>query len=167
MALAITLQVDFKDAKNKSSFTRVRIPTSLSIAQAVEFAQGACQVIADVSTCRVVGASLNFALDLSSATLTNVQNVLADVSTKALFMFNSAISGLKARFNIPTFDEDNLVVVGSDQVDIVDPGVAAFITACEDGYAITSGNMSPTDKRGNDLILNTEARELFVKRKSA
>jgi hypothetical protein len=163
MALAVTMQVDFVDSKNKSSSTKIRIPTGLTIDQFVEFAQDALQLIANINICRITGASLNFGLDLSGATLTNVQNVLADIGSKAKMVYNSAVAGLRAVFNIPTFDEDNLVTAGTDQIDIADTDVAAFLTGIEEGYDLTTGGvMAPVDKRDNDLTTPTVTRSIFV-----
>jgi hypothetical protein len=164
MALAVTIQLDFKDAKNKTSFTRVHVPTGFTIAQYITFAQDLAEAAKAITTGRITGVSVNFGLSLAGATLTNVQNVLADVSSKALFQFTSAIAGLRAKFFIPTFDEDNLVTIGTDDIDVADVGVAAFITAIEDGYALTGGQMTPRDKRGNDLVTNNISRELFSSR---
>jgi hypothetical protein len=165
MAFAVTIQIDFKDAKNKSSNTRIRVPTGFSIAQYTEFAQDVVQLVANISTARIVGASVNFALDLSTAVLTNTVSALADVATKAFIKVNSAVAGFFGKFEIPTFDEDNLVVVGTDQIDTADTNVAAFITGLEEGYDLTTGGvMAPVDKYGNDLTTTTIARELFQKR---
>ena len=161
MALAVTIQIDFKDAKNKPSSTKIRVPTGFSIAQYVEFAQGAAQVIADVSTARIVGVSVNVGLDLSGATLTNVAGVAADVGSKALMIWNSAVAGLKAKFQLPTFDEDTYVVLGTDTIDEAATNMAALITAVETGYTVTSGLIDITDKSGNDIESLSTGRELF------
>jgi len=164
MALAVTLQIDFKDNKNKSSFTRLRIPTGFTIAQMITFAQSAAQAVQNLSKAKVVGASLNVAIDISAELINVASNVLADVSEKALFMFNSVVAGIKARFNIPTFDE-TYVVPGSDQIDNADAPIVLFLTAIETGYALTGGSMAPVNKYGDSLTNHTEARELFVKRR--
>lgn len=168
MALAVAVQIDFKDSKGKTSFTRVHIPTGFTIAQYVSFAQDLAQAAADITSCIITGVSISFGLDLSGATLTNVQSTLASVTSKALMQFKSAVSGFKARFNIPTYDEDNLTVVGTDQVDIAQTPVATFITGCVSGYTLgDASTLAPVDKYGNDLTENDIAREIFTKNVSA
>jgi len=162
MALAVTIQIDFKDAKNKSSNTKIRVPTGFSIAQYGEFAVGMCQLVANINTGRIVGCSINFALDLAPAALTNVVNALADIGSKAFLQLNSAIAGFRAKFKIPTFDEDNLVAAGTDTIDTSNAAVLTLLTGLTSGYAITGGNMSPTDKYGNDLTTLSFARENFM-----
>lgn len=169
MALAVTLFISFKDAKNKPSSLPLRIPTGFTLAQYTEFAEDALQVIANVSIARITGASLNFGLDLSTAALTNVAgNVLANVTSKLMLGYNSAVAGFKALFKIPTYDEDNLTVDGTDQPDVVDVGVAALLAGIEDGYDLTTGGvMAPTDKYGNDLDVSRFQREIHVHRRAA
>lgn len=169
MALAVTLFVSFKDAKNKPSSLPIRIPTGFTLAQYVEFADDALQIIANVSIAKITGASLNFGLDLSAATLTNVAgNVLANVTSKIMLGYNSTVAGFKALFKIPTYDEDNLTVAGTDQPDTADAGIAALLTAIEDGYTLTDLSvMAPTDKYGNSLTDSRFQRELHVHRPAA
>lgn len=159
MALAFTAQIDFVDAKNKASFTRIRIPTGLTIAQYTSFIQDAAQAITDISGCIVTGASLNVALDLAGASLGSAAAAAANIATKAFFKVRSAVSGFFAKMSLPTFDEDNLVVAGSDAIDTADTAVAAYITLVETG----DGTVVPCDKYGNDLTDVDIARELFMK----
>ena len=58
MALALIAQIDFVDAKNKTSFTRVRIPNGFTIAQYTTFTQELAQAVTNISGCRVTGASI-------------------------------------------------------------------------------------------------------------
>lgn len=159
MALAFTAQIDFVDAKNKASFTRIRIPTALTIAQYTSFIQDAAQALTDISGCLVTGASLNVALDLAGASLGAAAAAAANIATKGFFKIKSAVSGFFAKLQIPTFDEDNLVIAGSDQIDLADTAVATFVTLLEDG----DGTVVPCDKYGNALTDVDIARELFMK----
>lgn len=159
MALAFTAQIDFVDAKNKSSFTRIRIPTGLTIAQYTSFIQDAAQALTDISGCIVTGASLNLALDLAGASLGSAAAAAANIATKGFFKIRSAVSGFFGKFSLPTFDEDNLVIAGSDQIDLADTAVATFVTLVETG----DGTVVPCDKYGNDLTDVDIAREIFMK----
>jgi hypothetical protein len=144
MAFALIAQIDFKDAKNKSSFTRIRLPTGLTIAQYTSFVQDAAQAATDISGCIVTGASIgiNFTFTGLGAA------AAADVASKGFFKVRSAVAGFFAKMSIPTFDEDTLVVAGTDQIDTADTAVAAYITLVETG----DGTVAPCDKYGNDLV---------------
>jgi len=156
MALALTAQVNFVDAKNKSSFTRVRVPNGFTIAQYTAFVQDLAQAVANMSGCRVTGGSisLNFTLTGLAATASAV----ADVASKAFVKVRSAVAGFFAKMSIPTFDEDSLVLAGSDEIDTADTAVAAFITLIETG----DGTVVPSDKYGNDLTTTSITREQFM-----
>lgn len=162
MALAVTIQIDFKDAKNKSSNTKVRVPTGFTIAQYVEFAQDFAQLAANISTARIVGVSVNFALDIS-ASLTNVVSNLSNVASKAFLQFQSSVAGLFAKIKVPTFDEDNLVIVGTEDIDTTEVAVDDLITAITGGLAVTGGTIAPCDKYGNDLVDLSFARGIFAR----
>jgi hypothetical protein len=162
MALAVTIQLDFKDAKNKSSSTKVRVPTGNTIAQYVEFAQDFAQLAANISTARIIGVSVNFALDISGG-LSNVISNLSNVASKAFLQFRSSVSGFFAKMKIPTFDEDNLVIVGTEDIDTTVLAVDDLITAITGGLAVTGGTIAPCDKYGNDLTDLSFARGIFAK----
>jgi len=157
MALALIAQINLVDDKNKTSFTRVRVPTGFTIAQYTSFVQDLAQAVTNISGCRVTGASIS--LNFSMAGLAATASSVADVASKAFFKVRSAVAGFFAKFSIPTFDEDSLVLTGSDQIDTADTDVAAFIALVETG----DGTVVPCDKYGNDLTDVTIARELFMR----
>jgi hypothetical protein len=146
MAFALIAQIDFKDAKNKSSFTRIRLPTGLTIAQYTSFVQDAAQAATDISGCIVTGASIG--INFTFTGLGAAAAAAADVASKGFFKVRSAVAGFFAKMSIPTFDEDTLVVAGTDQIDTADTAVAAYITLVETG----DGTVAPCDKYGNDLV---------------
>ena len=157
MAYAFIVQIDMVDAKNKSSFTRIRIPTTFTIPQMTTFAQDAAQAITDISGCRVTGASIGVNFTLTG--LGAAAAAAADVASKAFFQVRSAVAGFFAKFAIPTFDEDNLVVAGTDEIDTANAAVATFVTLVESG----NGTIAPCDKYGNDLTDVYVSREQFTK----
>lgn len=164
MALAITVRFDFLDDKGKTSFSKVRVPNGFSLAQYGEFGTAFGQLLANVSNCKVTGSSLTFAIDLSGLGLRTVASVASDVAEKAIFLWNTAVTGLKAKLRIPTFDE-LLIPPGSDAVDLVQADVAAFKAAMENGIVVpVAVTVQPTDGRTNDITALTEARE--VKRRT-
>jgi len=160
MALAVTVRYDFVDEKNKTSFTKIRVPTGFSIAQYVEFGIAMAQFVANISSCTITGGSITFGIDLSGLGLKTAANSLADIAQKAYFAFNSAVTGFKKRLRIPTFDEAK-VNAGTDSIDTVDAAVAAFTTAMTNGIVVTGGTIQPSTERGQDLTSLSEAREVF------
>lgn len=164
MALAVTARFDFIDDKGKTSFTKVRVPVTFSLSQYGEFGVAFAQLLVDVSLCRCTGASLTFAIDLSGLGLRTVAGITADIAEKAAFLFNTAVTGLRAKLRIPTLRE-TLVPPGSDAIDTADVDVAAFIAAMENGIVVSGpATVEPTDDRENDITALTTARE--VKRRT-
>ena len=156
MAFAVIIQVDFVDAKNKTSFTRIRVPTGFTIAQYTTFAEDVCQAISDISGCVITGASIG--LNLTMTGLATTVTAGADIAVKAFFKFRSAVAGFFAKMALPTFDEETLVLAGTDQIDTADTAVAAYIALVETG----DGTILPCDKYGNDLTALDISRELFM-----
>jgi hypothetical protein len=137
---AVTVNVTVIDGKGKSSISKVRLPTGFSIAQYSEAAP----------------------LNLSAATIRAAALDFADIAKKALFTVRSSVSGLFARFNIPTYAEAN-TVTGSDEINTADPDIAAFVAILEDGVNVSGTFIQPCDLRENDLAEVTQAREIFRK----
>ena len=158
MALAVNIRFDFIDDKGKTSFTKVRVPTGYTIANYVEFAQGAAQVLADMSNAQITNVSLTFGLDLSGQGLRTVASTVSDIYQKIRFQWTTALAGFQAMFSVPATSESK-IVTGSDAVDEVDVDVAAFITAVEDGIVVTGGTMNFVDSRGNDITALQFGRE--------
>jgi hypothetical protein len=157
MAFAFIAQIDMVDAKNKKSFTRIRIPTTFTIAQMTTFVQDSAQAVTNISGCRVTGASIGLNFTLTG--LGAAAAAAADVASKAFFQVKSAVAGFFAKFAIPTFDEDTLVVAGTDEIDTANAAVATFVALIETG----NGTIAPVDKYGNDLTDTYVSREQFSK----
>lgn len=156
MAYALIVQVDFIDAKSKTSFTRVRLPTGFTLAQYTTMAQDIGQALKDISGCAVTGISIGVNFTLTG--LGAAAAAAADIASKAFFKVRSSVAGFFAKMSIPTFDEDSLVVAGSDQIDIADAAVSTFVTLVETG----NGTIAPVDKYGNDLVDTEISREQFM-----
>lgn len=163
MPLATSITFNFRDQKNKKSRAVIRIPSTVTITNAQNFATDAAQLLANASTGQITGAEVTFSLDLSTGLLPAIVSTFASVTEKALFSFRSAVGGLFKRMLIPTLDETDAVSAGTDLVDLTDPEIAAFIAATEDGVTITTGALvvQPKDKYGNDLVSTSVAREIF------
>jgi len=163
MALAVNVRFDFVDEKGKTSFTKIRVPVGFTLAQYVEFAQAAAAVINSATTCQITGVSLTFGLDTSGWGLNTIVSGLADIYQKFRMQWNTAVAGFKAKFSIPASDE-SYVIAGSDAVDVSDPGVAAFISAINNGIAVTGGTMTFCDARQHDIVSNQFAVEVHRKK---
>ena len=164
MALAVAVRYDFVDEKGDTSFTKVRVPSTFSIAQYTEFVLALGQFIANMSSCRITGGSVTFTIDLSGLSLKASAATIADVFQKGYFSFNSAATGFFKRMRIPTLAESK-VSSGSDNINTLDADVAAFVTAMNNGIVVTGGTISPTTERGHDLTSLNEAREVFRRKR--
>lgn len=163
MALALTANFTFRDDKGKTSSTKIRIPTSVTIAQALEFTQDAAALIAIASNAVITDASISVDISTFALGFKTVIGITADFFQKALFTLRTSVNGLFSKISVPTFNED-LVVAGTDQVDLTDPDVAAFVTALEDGIDDGLGGfIQPIDRRGNGIAEVSAAREVFLK----
>lgn len=164
MALAVAVRFDFVDEKGDTSFTKIRVPATFSIAQYTEFVIAMGQFIADMSSCRITGGSVTFTIDLSALGLKAAAATIADVFQKGYFSFNSAATGFFKRMRIPTLSEAK-VSAGSDNLNTIDADVAAFTTAMINGIVVTGGTISPSTERGQDLTSLNEAREVFRRKR--
>jgi hypothetical protein len=164
MALAVAVRYDFVDEKGDTSFTKIRVPSTFSIAQYTEFVLAMGQFIATMSACRITGGSVTFTIDLSGLGLKASAATIADVFQKGYFSFNSAATGFFKRLRIPTLSESK-VSAGSDNINTLDADVAAFVTAMNNGIVVTGGTISPVTERGHDLTSLNEAREVFRRKR--
>lgn len=164
MALAVAVRFDFIDEKGKTSFTKIRVPTTLSVGQVTQFAVAMAQLISNISQCQITNVSTTFAIDLSGLSLKAAASAVADVAQKGYFAFASSVTGFFKRLRIPTFDE-NKINAGSDTIDTLDVDVAAFVAAMEDGVAVTGGTIQPSTERMQELSALSEAREVFRRKR--
>lgn len=162
MALAVTVNYTFTDAKGKSSICKIRVPTGFSLNQYSEFAVAMAQLVANLSDGAITDISVGVPVNLSGATIRGAALNFADVAKKALFTARSAIAGLFAKFNIPTFDETN-VTSGSDEINAADADIAAYVAVLESGITTGGETVQPIDVRGNDLVDVIGMREIFRK----
>lgn len=158
--MAVTINFTITDAKGKTSLTKVRVPTGFSPSQYGEFALAMGQIIATLSDGAITEISIGVPLDLSAASLKLVASTVADAAKKAFFGVVSSVSGLFAKYIIPTYDETH-TVSGSDTIDTSDADVAAFIALIESGTTVGGTPIAPTDKYTNDLDDVNIAREQF------
>lgn len=158
MALAVNITYTFRDNSNKISTTTIHVPNGFSIAQYSEFADAMAQLLCDLSDGELIDVGISIPLTLVGATIRAVAGLAADVAEKVKFSMASAIGGLRAFLNIPTYDESHNLP-SSDAVDLADVEVAAFVAIVEGG-----SGASPCDIRGNNITEVRWGDEKFINR---
>lgn len=159
MALAVTGRFNVRDAEGTSSFTEINVPTSLNLVQLGEFYLDVAQDIADLSGGEVTSVGFGVSFDLSTATLRSVAAAVSHVARKGFFQWATALTGFFKRFAVPSFDEANTSGT-SDDIDLVDVEVDAFVDGQVDGYVVTGPEtISFTDGYTNDIESVSAARE--------
>lgn len=160
MALSPVVIVTFKDRKGKTATTEVKIPTGLSLADMVEFAQQMAVLIDAITTGQIISVGIGIRIDTSGLGLTAAAGTTADVEEKGKFQFLTD-GGFYTTVNIPCWSDINTVDF-SDVIDTADTDVAAFIAAMISGLTMTSTNVvAPTDAREDDIVGISFARERF------
>lgn len=159
---AVSVHFTILDAKGKSSRTTVHVPTGFSLSQYTQFGTAMAQLIANISEGQITEVSVSFPVDLSGAALRAAALVGADIFKKLFVQARSAVAGLLAKFNIPTYDESN-TVSGSDALNEADPDALLLIALVETGANISGEIIQPVDLRGNDLEDVSIMREIFRK----
>jgi hypothetical protein len=157
---AVTINFTLTDAKGKSRMTKVRVPTGFHPSAYGEFALAMGQIIANLSDGAITEISIGIPLDISTASIKLIAETFADAAKKVFFGALSTVSGLFAKFIIPTYDE-TFTVSGSDDVDVAAPEVAALIALIESGTTIGGTPIAPVDKYDNSLDDVNIAREQF------
>lgn len=158
--LGATLTLTFRDNKKKTSTTKIHFEDGMSIANYVDAAYAIGQTIVNLSSAKLVRASLAFSVDLSSATIRSIANTAADIAQKALIIVRSFTVGQFAKYNVPT-TLDSIFVDGTDILDETDSDVAALITALEDGIDVGAVTVTPRTKRQALLDTVSSTREIF------
>lgn len=158
--MAVTINFTITDAKGKSRMTKVRVPLGFLPAQYGEFALAMGQIFANLTDGAITEISVGIPLDLSAASIKSVALTIADVAKKAFFGVISSVSGLFAKYLLPTYDETH-TITGGDSIDFSDPEVAAFVALIESGTTVLGVPIAPVDKYGNDLDDVNIAREQF------
>lgn len=159
MVLAVTGRFNVRDAEGTSSFTEINVPATLNLVQLGEFFLDAAQDIADLSGGEVTSVGFGVSFDLSTATLRTTATAASHVARKGFFQFSTAVTGFFKRLNLPSFDEANTSGT-SDDIDLADTEVDAFVDGQVDGYVVTGPEtVSFTDTYTNDVEAATVARE--------
>lgn len=157
---AVRINITVVDKKGKSSKTSIPVPLGFTLSQYAEAGVALGQLVADLSEGQITEINVSIPVDISAATIRAAAMAAADVAKKLLIVARNAAANLLARFNIPTYDEIN-TVIGSDQADTTDPGIAALISIIEDGVNVAGVFIQPVALRGEDLDEVLQTREIF------
>jgi hypothetical protein len=158
MALAVVVRIDFVDEVGESAFTEIPIPTGFAISDMITFAEAAIDLVHQLSTARITGASITVDLSIATATLKVSPSAFADLAQRAHFIFNTVVGGFTKLFKIPTLDELT-TVVGSNDINTSLPDVADFVTLITDGEVVTGGVITFCDGYVNDINALASASE--------
>lgn len=158
MAIAFQVVYTYVDDSGDTATHAIDIPTTFSLAQYTEFGRAMAGLLDDIVHGRIQSAQLVINVDISGLT-SNALVADSDVEELGSFQFDTG-EGRYVLINIPAFDE-GMVLAGSDNIDLSDPAVAAFVTAIETGIAVTGGTISPCDVNEDDLQFLSFAREMF------
>lgn len=162
MALAFSMIINFEDDTERKTSTKLRLPTTFSIADYVEFGQAAAQLYVNASGCRVTNVSLTVDFDFSGLGLDLVALLVSNVGKKAAFLWTTITAGLHGKFFVPTVDE-SIFPAGTDDMDQSDPIVAPFISDIENGITLIDLTvMTFVNNRGLDITALSDGYELHA-----
>lgn len=147
----------YTDQAGKSSTSTTFITTGLTLAQIEEGLQALALLHDGVVGTLITGCNVLFPVDISGLT-DNTIGVTADVEELGEFIGVTA-ADRKVTINVPGL-KDNLSVEGSDDLDLTDSDIAAWITLLEDGMATTGGTIIPCDIAEADITAIVTAREM-------
>jgi len=160
MALSPVIIFTFRDRKGKTATTEFKIPTGITLANMVEFAQDMASLIDPITNCQIINVSIGVRVDTSALGLTGAAGATADVEEKGVFQFTTALNTYTT-VNIPGISDTD-VVDGSDELDTSDAEIAAFIAGMTGGLTLTdTSTVQPTDAREEDITAIVFARERF------
>lgn len=156
MAKAVEVTGTYRDQAGKTATNTQYVTQGSTLAQYVEALRGLAVLIDDVTT--AVLSALNFTVTIDLTGLTgNIAAATSDVEEVGAFQFATA-DGRPVNINVPAINT-TMSPSGSDDLDQADTDVAAFISAMEDGIAVTGGTIIPTDVDEDDIAAIVYARE--------
>lgn len=161
MAKAVQVIYTIQDDKGKQATTAVKIPSTLTLPEMVEFSQQMAILINNLTTGQIVNVGVCVAVDISGLGLATAPGATSDVEEKGYFQFNTA-GAFKSSVQVPCFS-DLLVVGGSDRIDESDASVVAFRDAMLTGITlpVATTTVQPCDAREDDIVSLAFARERF------
>lgn len=155
------------EESEKTSNTKVNLSQSITLANAVIFAQELAKLMDAITDGQLVNISISSDVSLPAGLRTAPVDG-SRVQAGAYFGFRTA-NGYPTSMRIPTRLE-SIVTDGTKVIDIEDGGVVeAFIDAMLDGIDLATalpvagtGVVAPVDTHADSLSFVTEAKEQFV-----
>jgi len=158
MAIVPQIVYTATDESGEVGTTSINVPTGFSLTQYGEFGAAMATLLDKILDGKVESADICFGVDISSL-INNIPIATSDREAVGAFQFRT-LQDTKVNINVPTLYELK-VGAGSDDIDQGDSDVAAFITAVEDGIAVTGGTVIPCDVGELDIDQIVYARESF------
>jgi len=158
MAHAFALTYTYQDDSGNTATHDIHVPTAFSLSQFTEFGRTMADLLDNIVSGMIMGLDLTLTADLSGLLL-NFTDDDSDVEEVGAFSFVTS-DGRPVSVNLPAINE-NIVLAGSDDIDQLDSGVAAFITAMESGIVVTGGTIQPCDVNEDTVFSTVYARESF------
>lgn len=161
MGLAWTVVGHIVDDKGARSDVTYHVPSSVSFANVIEFAQSAFILIDSLITGQLEGFSV-IATEYFTSGVKTAPVAGSDVEEGARFGFLTDQTN-DTKLRLPTFDEAHMVA-GSALVDLTDSDVIAFITAMTGGIDLAGAGpiVSPSDARDEDIVSLAYAKDAFT-----
>lgn len=163
------LTISIRDEKGATGTTEVELdypdlPTE-GRDSPLEYSTSLISLVDALVTGVIVGATLNERVPLPD-NLKTVPQGKADVEEKGVFKWEiGGVPELVTFISLPTFRED-LILDGTDRVDLEDAEVIAFIEMIVDPIDLTENwTVKPVDKRGVEITALQSAYERFKRRK--
>lgn len=155
------------EAANETSNTKVNLSQSITLANAVIFAQELAKLMENITDGQLVNISISSDVSLPVGLRTAPVDG-SRVQAGAYFGFRT-VNGYPTSMRVPTRLEA-IVTDNSRTIDIDDEGpVEAFITAMLDGIDLATatpvagtGVVAPVDTHADSLSFVTEAKEQFA-----
>ena len=159
MALTYELTLAIEDNKGKQSSFSLNLPTTFNIADYTQYAVALATIVNAVIVGVIRGSTITIGVDISGLT-GNVATTAADIQERASLQYSTA-AGRSVEINVGAFDE-NLVVSGTDDLDLAAPAIAAFDDMMLNGLTVGGATIIPCDDDSEDLTTRQLAQESFV-----
>lgn len=156
MALTYEMTYTLTDVSGESATTSIHLPTAFSLAQFTEFGRAMADLVDNIVDGLVSRCELTLHFDVTAIT-SNLALPGINIEEISAFQFVTA-AGRPVEINVPGTNELH-VIAGSDELDQSQADIAAFITAVEDGIAVTGGTITVTDIDSEDVVATVYARE--------
>lgn len=156
MAQPVEATIQYRDHAGKESSSTTYVKSGLTIDQMEEGLRGLAQVVDGVVGTIVNGITFSVSVDISALTSNSTVST-ADVEDIGSFQFVTS-ENRPVNINIPGIDT-SLAPLGTDNIDLANSSVAAFVSLMEDGVSTPGGTIIPTDINEVDISAVVYARE--------